>query len=103
MVRWANNPRDVARKRAINKAAIARTRAAIIAEIGPTVNWPRGVIRAWVKLNPDNRDRFTLTCFIMANGVNPVLWKKYVNMAYMLGDRERGHIDWIIQNYRRRG
>lgn len=88
-----------ARKRYINRAAIAKMRETIFDIVGPASEWPRGVLDIFTKLHIKNKDRFTLTVFLLGNGLNPVVIKEYYAMAYAFDKSANTQIDYIIGKY----
>lgn len=98
--RYKPTPKDIARKRSINAAAIQRYKETIEDIVGDKDQWPRSIKNTfYTQLRPTNRDRFTMIVFFLNNGLNPVIIREYFQMAYVFDQDAWRQINYIIAKY----
>jgi DNA primase large subunit len=98
--RYRPTAKDIARKRAINAAAIARYKETIEDIVGDKDQWPRAIKQIfYTRLRPTNRERFTMIVFFLNNGLNPVILREYFQMAYVFDADAWRQINHVITRY----
>jgi len=98
--RYRPTAKDIARKRAINAAAIQRYKETIEDIVGDKDNWPRQIKRTfYTVLRPNNQQRFTMLVFFLNNGLNPVILREYFQMAYVFDSDAWRQINWVITHF----
>jgi len=69
--------------------------------IGPKRGWPKYMLSLMFKQGYlKNGERFSLTVFLLANGLQPeliVLW--YARMRMLRDVSAHRHVEWLIKNY----
>lgn len=68
--------------------------------IGHSKFWPNYIRRLMFGARHlNNQQRFTITVFLLCNGVNPVLIKAYYDDCFNFDASAYRQINWIINNY----
>lgn len=68
--------------------------------VGPSHKYPNAIRKIiYEKKHIRNQDRFTVTCFFLANGLNPQVFGPWMMRRYKLDKAAGRQINWIINKY----
>lgn len=69
-------------------------------KIGPQKQWPIKIKAAmYGKKVLKNTDRFTITVFLLCNGLDPFWIKRFFDTQTPMDDSAKRQVNWIIEKY----